>query len=401
MPSTLTSSSEQALTEPLATDITVRGGWQRLHVLWGQVRGCVDAYRYLRLFVWTFALPMLAASAYIWLGASDRYVSESRIAVRQAEGGSAAGSSLGLLGLGGFRSMEDMHFLEQHIYSADMVLSLEAEIGLRDRWLKSPDWFSRLESDASLEAFLDYFKRRVSVSADTSTGIITVQTEAFEPNDARLINKAILVASDRFINELSNRVAREQVGFIKQELIASQARVETARKRVLDYQNEHQVLDPSKQAEMKARLAADLETRLSEVQAELNSSLSYLQQNAPPVMALKARSAALKKQIAKEKAELSGQGRLRLNQIAADYQSLTLDVEFAADLYQTALSALEKARVDATMKFKSLALIATPRLPQEPLQPRRIYLTITCLLGLLTLYGIVSLTRATIADHRE
>jgi len=381
--------------------MTVRDGWRRLHDLCRRAMSRVRVYRHLRLFIWAFVLPMLAVSAYIWLGASDRYVSESRIAVRQAEGGPAAGSGLGMLGLSGLRSLEDMHFLEQHIYSADMVAALEAEVGLRDRWLNSPDWFSRLKPDASQEEFLAYFKRRVIVGADTSTGIIAVQVQAFDPNDARIINQAILSASDRFINELSNRIAREQVAFIEQELDSAQSRVESARRRVLDYQNEHQVLDPTKQAEMKARLAADLETRLSEVQAELNSSLSYLQPNAPPVMALKARSAALENQIAKEKADLSGEGRMRLNQVAADFQMLALEAEFAADLYQTALSALEKARVDATMKFKSLALIATPRLPQEPEQPRRFYLTITWLLGLLTFYGIVSLIRATIADHRE
>ena len=401
MPSTLTNSSDQDFADPVVTGVTVAQLWHRGRDRWTRLLAPIKPYQHLRLFLWVFVLPMLAVSAYLWLGASDRYVSESRIAVRQAEGGSAAGSGLGILGLSGLRSMEDMHFLEQHIYSSDMLMTLESEIGLQDRWHRSPDWFSRLEMDASQEAFLAYFRRRVSVSADTSTGIITIQTEAFDPNDARIINQAILIASDRFINELSNRIAREQVSFIEEELNKAQARVELARKKILDYQNEHQVLDPAKQAEMKARLAADLETRLSEVQAELNSSLSYLQPNAPPVLALKAKSAALKKQIDKEKAELSGQGRLRLNQIAADYQSLTLDAQFAGDLYQTALSALEKARVDATMKFKSLALIATPRLPEEPEQPRRIYLTLTWLLGLLTLYGIVSLIRATIADHRE
>ncbi|MGH1359479.1 MAG: capsular biosynthesis protein [Burkholderiaceae bacterium] len=373
----------------------------QLQSWFGSTGSTIHALRRYRLFFWLVVFPMFLVSIYLWGYASDRYVSESRIAIKQADGAQSGSAGLGLIGLGGLRSMEDMHFLEQHIHSLDMLLSLERKLSLRDRWMASPDRFGRLEADASLESFLQYYRSRVHVSADASTGIITVETEAFDPDDARIINQGILSISDEFINELSNRVAREQVAFIEQELIESQRRVEATRASVLAYQNQHQVLDPTKQAEMKARLAADLETRLSELQAELNSSLSYLQPKAPPVLALRARIAAIGKQIAKEKAAISGDGLLKLNQIAADYQALTLSADFAADLYKTALSALERARVDATMKLKSLALIVSPHRPDEALRPRRIYLTLTWLLGLLALFGLVSLTKATIDDHRE
>ena len=361
----------------------------------------VQRYSRFRAFVWIVVLPMLLVAAYLWGYSSDRYVSESRIAVRQAEGAQGAGAGLGLLGLSGMRSMEDMHFLEQHIYSIDMLETIDAKLGLRDLWMASPDLISRLKPDASREEFLDYYRSRVHVAADNSTGIITLQTEAFDPNAARQINQAILSASDRFINELSNRVAREQVAFIETELDNARERVEATRAKVLNYQNENKVLDPARQAEMKARLAAELETRLSELQAELNSSLSYLQPKAPPILALKARIGALTKQVAKEKAELSGEGRQRLNQVAADYQALSLNAEFATDLYRTTLSSLERARVDATMKLKSLALIVRPHLPEEPERPRRLYLMITWLLGLLTAFGLITLIKATIDDHRE
>ncbi len=366
-----------------------------------QIAARSSAGRRYRLLFWVVLLPMLLVSIYLWAYASDRYVSESRIAIKQADGTQSSGPGLSLIGLSALNSMEDMHFLEQHIHSLDMMLALDDKLSLRDRWMASPDILSRLEPDASIERFLEYYRSRVMVSADASTGIITVQTEAFEPNDARIINQAILSASDQFINELSNRVAREQVAFIEQELIDAQRRVESTRAKVLAFQNRHQVLDPGKQAEMKARLAADLGTRLSELQAELNSNLSYLQPKAPPVLALKARIRAIRQQIAKEKATISGDGRRKLNEIAAEYQALTLSADFAADLYKTALSALERAKVDATMKLKSLALIVSPHLPEEPQRPRRIYLTLTWLLGLLALFGLVSLIKATIDDHRE
>ena len=80
---------------------------------------------------------------------------------------------------------------------------------------------------------------------------------------------------------------------------------------------------------------------------------------------------------------------------------MSLNAEFATDLYRTTLSSLERARVDATMKLKSLALIVRPHLPEEPERPRRLYLMITWLLGLLTAFGLITLIKATIDDHRE
>ena len=78
-----------------------------------------------------------------------------------------------------------------------------------------------------------------------------------------------------------------------------------------------------------------------------------------------------------------------------------MNADFATDLYRTTLSALERARVDATMKLKSLALIVRPNLPEEAERPRRLYLMFTWLLGLLTTYGLITLIKATIDDHRE
>ncbi len=397
MPSPHISNSESAqvpgfLPEPAVARIAQTVG--RL------IRAVQDLARY-RSFFWLVVLPMTLVCAYLWLGASDRFVSESRVAVKQAEGVEAGGLNVGMLAIGGSRSTEDMHFLEQHIQSADMVEALDRELLLRDKWANSPDWFGRLDIDATREEFLAYYRKRVHVSADSITGILTLETEAFTPRDARDINFAILRAADRFINELSNRIAREQVLFIEAELEESRQRVELAHQRILQYQNEHQVLDPAKQAEMKARLAAELETRLSEVQAELTSSLSYLQPNAAPVLALKSRVQALKKQIQQEKSAISGEGQQKLNQIAADYQTLHTSAQFATDLYKTTLAALERARVDATMKLKSLALIVTPHLPEEAERPRRAYLTGTWMLGLVTLFGLIRLVTATIQDHRE
>ena len=58
-------------------------------------------------------------------------------------------------------------------------------------------------------------------------------------------------------------------------------------------------------------------------------------------------------------------------QVAA-YEELLVEREFAEKAYVSALSTLEKARVDAAQQQRYLATFVPPSLPQEALYPRRV-----------------------------
>lgn len=56
----------------------------------------------------------------------------------------------------------------------------------------------------------------------------------------------------------------------------------------------------------------------------------------------------------------------------ATYETLEVERNFAQQAYTSALSSLEKARVEADRQERYLAVYSTPAVPQYPLYPRRI-----------------------------
>ena len=74
---------------------------------------------------------------------------------------------------------------------------------------------------------------------------------------------------------------------------------------------------------------------------------------------------------------------------------------FATDLYKLSLASLEKARLDASRKLKKLIVISTPRLAEDALYPRKLYLIITSLIVLNILFGIGTLIRSIVREHKE
>ena len=111
--------------------------------------------------------------------------------------------------------------------------------------------------------------------------------------------------------------------------------------------------------------------------------------------------AAVKKQIAQEQARLTSSERQTLNRAVEEFTRLQMNAEFAQDMYKTALSALEKGRVDSARTLRMVSVLQSPTHPQYPMEPRRIYNTSVFILATLMLAGIVSLLSTIIREHRD
>lgn len=333
----------------------------------------------------------------------DRYVSETVISVRQADSSSASETS-GLALLAGINpsSKEDTLYLREYIHSLDMLKKLDKRLSLRHAYQsQSSDPFFRLYDWMSQEWYLKYYRNRVQIVYDDMTGLLHIKAEAFDPKTAQSVNIAILSESEKFVNELSHKMSREQMLFAESELQKSKDRYSKAKADLLNFQNKYGVLDPVSQAQAKATLSESLETTIAQKEAELGAMLSYLQETAPQAVALRAEIGALKAQVSKEKSRIASSGTgYKLNALAARYQDLVIEAGFAEDAYKTALLSVEKTRIETTRKIKQLAVIQTPILPEIAEYPNRIYNIITIFIGLLLLYGIVRLVKATIEDHK-
>ena len=356
-----------------------------------------------KTFVVYVVCPMAIMMFYYIFVASDRYVSESKITVKQSNLDSEMKvSPLSFLIGGNPLSREDAFYLTDYIYSMDMLDYLDKNMMLRAVYEDGKaDIFSRLWKSSSREDFLDYFRNHVAVVFDELSSIITIRAEGFTPETARKINVLILRQSEKFINEMSQKIAAEQLIFVDGELKRVNKEMQKAKNDLINFQNKNNVLDPVEQARATSGIITTLEGNLAALEAELNGMLTYLQDGAPQVLTMKGKIAALQQQIAKEKAVIAGEGSGQLNRLAAQFMDVRQAVEFNVDVYKATLAALEKSRLDAAKKIKSVVIIATPNLPDEAEYPRKLYILTTAFIIATIVYGIARLIIAMIREHRE
>lgn len=354
---------------------------------------------------WIIVVPMALAGIYYSFFAADRYVSESIIAVQQSGDNSvAAVSGLATLLTGASpESRSETLYLQDYIHSLDMLRHLDAKLGLRKAYAAEKwDFIYRLYEGASQEWFLWYYRNRVTASFDDVTGLLTIDTEGFDPALAQAINAEILSQCDAFVNEISHSMAREQMAFADGELRKASERLRVAKAKLLVFQNQHGVFDPLAQAQATATLTGQLDAQVATKEAELKAKLGFMQDDAPTIVNLRNEIAALKAQARAEQNKIaSSQGAGKLNQLASEFQNLTLEAGFAEEAYKAALTAVETTRIEASRKLKNLVVVESPGKPDVALYPERIYNLITLLVALILFFGISRLVIATIQDHRD
>nr|WP_236845377.1 capsule biosynthesis protein [Campylobacter sp. P0078] len=335
--------------------------------------------------------------------AADRYVSEVSLTVKSTDGSSQVALS-GIESLVGIpsSSTEDIKHLQEYIKSLDMLQKLDEKINLRSLYEKQKiDLFFRIYSSTSKESYLQYYRNRIHILFDDATGLLNVAVEGFSPEDARTISAAILEECERFINEISHNIAREQLRFAQGELENAKQKYKDAKNELLAFQNQYGIFDPQSLVQTKAGFITDIELQISKKETELNTMRSYLNENAPEILALKAELRAHKEQLEKEKRKVaSNASQDRLNDVVAQFEALYLNLNFAEDVYKTAIKAVETTRIEIGRKAKQLVVIQSPYEPQSAKYPDKMYNIITIFIILTLIFGIVRLIRAIIDEHR-
>ena len=160
-------------------------------------------------------------------------------------------------------------------------------------------------------------------------------------------------------------------------------------------------LDPQAVASGLYSLVNQLEGEITKTTAELAEASTYMQADSPRVVMLQNRLAVLQKQLQSEKARLASQmqGDKPLSALVSEFQSLTLEEEFAQKQLTSAMASLETARVQAESKSLYVESFQKPMVPDESLYPRPIVFSLVFMLAAAVLLGLVSLIVAAIREH--
>lgn len=348
-------------------------------------------------------LPMTLLIIYLAIFSQPRFVSESKVAIKRSDDLASNSVNFGLL-LGAINpsSVEDALYLKEYINSPDMLAVLDKQLNFRQAFSQSGlDFLHHLSPDETAEKFLRYYRERISVTYDDKAGLLAIRTQGFTPDFALNFNKAVLKESERFINELSHRIARDQLTFAEKEMEKSRSRLNNSKSELLAYQNSNNVLDPEAQALAASSLVNTLMGQKIQMEAELRTLLTYLRDDAAQVVSVRNAIASMQAQIDNEKGKITAPQGDKLNHMAVEFEEIRSRVAFDNELYKLALTSIEKTRVEAARKLKVLSVISSPQQPQESTFPNIPYLIACWLLVCCLMFGTLKLLLAVIEDHRD
>jgi capsular polysaccharide transport system permease protein len=360
-------------------------------------------HRILTKWLWWATLGLMAVFILYWgVFAAKRYVSESHVVVENLQAPAMPTFDLTSI-MSGTPQSKDILLLRDYLLSVDMMRTLDAKLDLRSHYASSYDVLSRMiSSDVTQEWFHGHYRGRVEAEYDEYSGLLTIRAQAYTPEMAHAIGKALVEEGERFMNELAHRLAREQVAYAEREVAAVSRKLLQARQTLLAFQNKHGLVSPTGTVESLSVVASRLEGELSSLQARRRALESYLTGDAPDLVQINAQVRAVEQQLSAERARLaSPNGKGSLNRVAEEYDRLLLEAGFQQDIYRTALAALERARIDANRTLKKLSVTQTPTLPEFSAEPARLYTIAVFLIATLILAGILRLLLDIIREHRD
>ncbi|MGU3539425.1 capsule biosynthesis protein [Methylobacterium sp. A54F] len=329
-----------------------------------------------------FVLPTLLGALYFGLIATDRYVTEARFALRPAIGAveKASPDSVGTNnGVPHQMIAQDTLITYNYIHSRPMIEVLEKELPLR-QWFsrEDVDLLSRFNPEKPIEKFVKYWKDRVEVDIEQSSGIMTLSVNAFDPTESLTIAKAILKESERMVNDLSTAARNDAVAESNRELQLVEERMRNIRYAVRDLRNRDGILDAQKTNETNLKVVAELRSTRINLAVQLALSSKDLAPESRRILDLKTQIKDLDDNIARiERASASQdpeQKRL-LSDALMRFEALDNERKDTEKYYAKVLAANERARIIAARQIEFFSIIVQPVLAESAQQPRRILMT--------------------------
>ena len=279
-------------------------------------------------------LPTIGFAIYLWGFAADQYVSEFRFTVQHsipvttADRG-VAGGSVGTDALMAL-ALAESESAVGYIKSRQILDDIADKIDL-SRIYATPkaDWYWRLDRDAPIEDRLRYWNRVVTPVFDLTTGIVTVDVRTFSPEDSEKVAKAVQVATEAMVNDVSDRSRRGAETYAATLVTEAEQRLRQAEEKLRDFRNANTVLTPELSAGVATKIEGELRSNIAGMQAKIGLyRLQGVRDDAPRMVVLRNQLATLKDQLNRQIAEVThpqngaGPGQRPLASAISDYDAL-------------------------------------------------------------------------------
>lgn len=370
-------------------------------------------HRWLMLtFILLVLLPTALAATYLWIVAEDQYASTVGFTVRREESGGASSELLGgLAQLTGGGSLSEADILYEFIQSQEIVAAIDERVGLTDlysvHWPDDPVF--ALAPDVRIEELQDYWQRMVRISYDQSTRLIELRVLAFRAEDAQRIAGEIVAESQRMINDLNTAAREDVMRYANEDLEASVQRLKGAREALSHFRTRTQIVDPAADIQGRMGVLNNLQQQLAEALIENDIVLGTTAEGDLRRAQATRRIQVIRDRIAAERETFTatvnepggaeGEGQ-NYPTLLAEFERLSVDLQFAEETYRAALATVDVARARASRQTLYLAPYVNPTLPQTAEFPQRLVLTGLIGLFLTLAWSVAALIYYSIRDRR-
>lgn len=370
-----------------------------------RARGLWARNKWITLFVF---LPTLIAAAYLYLIASDQYVSEAHFTVRSQSSSSSGATPVSSGGLGGLlggggasvSAIGDSLAVVDYLQSHDAVEALQKRLDLVALFRRpEADFLSRLSIARPTPEFLyNYYGNQVQVLFDQDTGITTMTARAFRPQDAYAIASQLLLLGERRVNEMNIRAYGDAVATSKRQLDEVEAALRKIGGQVTDFRQTEREVDPANAAAAQIGLVTQLQGQLAAARAQLQTTNQLIGGNNPQADALRKQITSLEAQIGAQNARLTG-GNKAIASGLGTFEDLQTQRTFLQQRYASVSTSYEQARQQAIRQQLYIVRVVNPNMPVKSIYPKRFVTTLTILVVLFIVYSIGWLIVAGVREH--
>jgi capsular polysaccharide transport system permease protein len=366
----------------------------------------VDGGRWMaRSFVALVIVPAVISSLYLFLLASNQYVSEVEFAVRGSIEKLPGADSLGTTaGLAYMNSNQEVYAIADYIRSPSAVGDVDRAVNLRHAFRTGgADWIARLRDKASAEELLRYWNSMVTVTTEPASGLVGVAVRAFTPQDAVDIAAAIRRNSEALVNHMQQRPRSDLVDKSQAEVRAAREQAADARAAVTRYRNAQASVDPLDTARSVADNVAELSRELVALDVELTTAKTSMGPNAPNIANLQARRDSAKEQIRgleRRIASVDASDRTAAA-LLVDYDRLEIQRTLAEKQVSVAERILDQVRAESNRHQVYIDVVEGPTLPQGALFPERGTIMAQIMTVLMAFWGVLVFAAASVGDHTD
>jgi capsular polysaccharide transport system permease protein len=286
-------------------------------------------------------------------------------------------------------------------------LALEVDKKLHLREYFSAHWKSdpvfALAPNATAEDLHEYWGRIVRVTYSQGSGLLQVDVHTFSPDMAQKIAREIVSESTKLINGLNDVARNDAIRYADNDLAKAVEKLRAARENLTEFRTRTQIVDL--QADIQGRMGVtnNLQQQLVQELVALDQLAASTSADDPRVTQAKRRIQAIRERIADERQNLAttivpGTGK-DYPALMSEFEGLTVDQEFAEQVYRAALTARDAAYDSAQRQTRYLATYITPTLADAPEYPQRGMIFGLAALFLLLSWGIAVLIYYSIRDR--